>query len=286
MYFADNHGPITDSKRILLTPSSFAKKNLYFIQEVGELKSLIEHKSRRKMLNSYLIVYVKSGEGIFYYKNNYFKVKKNDVIFINCHDDYFHKSDSRNPWELKWLHFNGPKLDNYFQYYYNKKDSIILSSIDNNKVEISIDSLLDTTDLSGIDKEIMESNIIYQMLTDILLMKNKNNLKKSTFKIEEIKNFIDQNFEKKISLDDLSLRFYISKYHMSRKFKNVYGVTINNYVTTKKISKSKELLRFSNLTVETIGKEIGIEDNSYFNKIFKKIEGTTPIEFRKKWNGQ
>ena len=51
---------------------------------------------------------------------------------------------------------------------------------------------------------------------------------------------------------------------------------MGNYLTSLRITKAKEMLRFSDLQIETIARNCGIEDNSYFNKVFQKAEGLPP----------
>ena len=53
----------------------------------------------------------------------------------------------------------------------------------------------------------------------------------------------------------------------------------------KRITYAKELLRFTNMRIEEIGNLCGIEDSSYFNKVFRKFEGMTASDYRKKWRG-
>ena len=79
--------------------------------------------------------------------------------------------------------------------------------------------------------------------------------------------------------------FFISKYHMSREFKKAYGITIANYIIAKRITHAKELLRFTYMQIEEIGRICGIEDSSYFNKVFSKFEGMTASEYRVRWKG-
>ena len=67
------------------------------------------------------------------------------------------------------------------------------------------------------------------------------------------------------------------------EFKKEFGTTIIQYLLTKKITYAKELLRYSNSSIEEIAALCGISDQSYFNKIFRKLEGCTASEYRKKW---
>ena len=102
-------------------------------------------------------------------------------------------------------------------------------------------------------------------------------------KLSLIQEYIDKHFQEKLSLDELSTHFYISKFHLSREYKKVYGITIGAYILSKRISKAKSLLRFSEQSVESIAIACGFMDSGYFIKVFKGNEGMTPLEYRHRW---
>jgi YesN/AraC family two-component response regulator len=76
---------------------------------------------------------------------------------------------------------------------------------------------------------------------------------------------------------------------MSRLFKEQYGFSINDYVIHLRITKGKRLLRFgtnedgNSMTIEQICTECGISDPNYFTRLFKKVEGISPSEYKKLW---
>lgn len=275
---------VTASTRILTTPSTFAKENLFYLQEIGELESLKQHKTHRKSLDSFLLVVITKGSGTFHYNNKNYHVHQNDIVFIDCKKPYYHITDKLNPWRLQWVHFNGSNVSTYFEYFYNKSQSIVLRNHSSENALTLLKSMYELADDRSIEMEFKLSHLISSLLTEIIIKEEKN--EDSAFvKIKKVKEHIDINFKSKITLDSLSKEFYISKYYMSREFKSKYGITINNYISNKKISLAKELLRFSDMTIQEIGNRISITDNSYFNKVFKKIEGVSPSAFRNKWNG-
>lgn len=99
----------------------------------------------------------------------------------------------------------------------------------------------------------------------------------------EVKSYLDEHYMEKIVLDDLSERFFINKFYMTRIFKETYGVTINNYLISKRITRSKQLLRFTDMTVDEIGNAVGMGDANYLSRMFRKVEGSSHREYRKKW---
>ena len=86
-----------------------------------------------------------------------------------------------------------------------------------------------------------------------------------------------------INLEDLSSRFYISKFYLSREYRKRFGITIGNDITAHRISLAKSDLRFSDRSVDDIGRACGFSDADYFIRQFKRSEGTTPLQYRRSW---
>lgn len=288
-YF-ENYAPseYTESHRILCTPSSFAKNTLFYIQEIGKLKSLKSHTSKRESLDSFLYIIVKAGSGIFTYDGATYQVNNGNHIFIDCKKTYSHKSSDQDPWELIWVHFNGALMEKYYTYYSTNNTTPLYKLDKTLEINDILEKLMTLASAKDIASEILSSNLLNTLITNILIRVTTPLTKYANTtadKIIQIKEYIDNSFQKKNHLDMMAEDFYISKYHMSREFKKAYGITIANYIIAKRITYAKELLRFSNLRIEEIGKLCGIEDSSYFNKVFRKFEGMTASEYRKKWRG-
>ena len=78
-------------------------------------------------------------------------------------------------------------------------------------------------------------------------------------------------------------RLIINKFYLSKIFKETYGTTINNYLISKRITRAKQLLHFTDMTVDEIGVAVGMADANYFSRMFRKVEGISPREYRKQW---
>lgn len=289
-HFFENYAPseLTDSYRILSTPSSFAKDTLFYIQEIGKLKSLKSHTSKREALDSFLFIIVLSGSGTFTYSGKTYTLKSGDHLFIDCKKPYSHESTDSNPWELMWVHFNGVLMDQYYRHFSNKTSSIAFRPADFSEFNAILENLMMLADKKNIDSELLASHLLNSLITLVLTHSTDSKTKDMNTiedKTQQIKDYLDENFKKKIPLDMIADEFFISKYHMSRKFKKAYGITIANYIIAKRITHAKELLRFTDMQIEEIGRLCGIEDNSYFNKVFRKFEGMTASHYRKKWRG-
>lgn len=98
-----------------------------------------------------------------------------------------------------------------------------------------------------------------------------------------VKEYLDEHFTEKIVLEELAEKFFINKFYLSKIFKETYGTTINNYLISKRITRAKQLLRFTDMTVDEIGVAVGMADANYFSRMFRKVEGSSPREYRKQW---
>ena len=101
--------------------------------------------------------------------------------------------------------------------------------------------------------------------------------------LKDIKAYLEIHFRDSISLDDLAGLFYIDKYYLTRRFKQQYGCTVNTYLQQLRITHAKHLLRFSDRSIEEIALDCGVNDPNYFARLFKKVEGISPGEFRRSW---
>lgn len=98
--------------------------------------------------------------------------------------------------------------------------------------------------------------------------------------ITEVVEFIDANLHEKLSVYGLCKKFHTSKNYLYKAFQNNLHNTITGYINERRISRAKELLEQSNDTVYEIGEKVGVDNYTYFCKLFKKLSGVTPTEYR------
>jgi two-component system response regulator YesN len=98
--------------------------------------------------------------------------------------------------------------------------------------------------------------------------------------IEQVKSFIEENYDKDISLKDISSSIFMNLNYLCTLFKNEVGETINNYMTRVRMEKAMKLLRETDLKVFEIAERVGYSNTNYFSYTFKKYTGKAPVEFR------
>lgn len=98
--------------------------------------------------------------------------------------------------------------------------------------------------------------------------------------MQEIQAYLLEHYQHDISLQEIADRFFLSREYISRKFKHEFNKTITDYLTKIRMEKAKQLLETSSLKIYEIAHYVGYQNEKYFSKVFKKVVGLTPNEYR------
>ena len=93
-------------------------------------------------------------------------------------------------------------------------------------------------------------------------------------------NYIDFNITEELSLSYIAEKLNVSRNHLSSHFKKEMGETITDYINGKRIQESLKYLNATNLPVSDVALRVGMYDLNYFSRVFKKIMGMTPSQYR------
>lgn len=143
---------------------------------------------------------------------------------------------------------------------------------------LSADSLADLTTVRGESLDDLEENL-REVLLDTLnrISRTQGNIDSIIY---EVKCYIDQNYSASLSLDALADMVHLSPSYFSKLFKREMGENLSTYILNTRIERAKFLLRTTDKKAYEIAEEVGIYDPVYFSKIFKKVTGLKPKEYR------
>lgn len=279
------NGTYVTSNRILYTPSEFARENLLYLQEIGQVHARRPHISTHPDLASYLFIMVLSGSGRLSYLGEEYPLSRGDCALVNCKNDYYHES-SDDLWTIRWIHFYGPTASGIYQKYMERGGEVVFRPDNMEEFLCCWEKVFEFASSDDHIKD-MKINELLSAFCCLLMAESWHPESRSPGKghlsLLDIREYLRDHLSEKITLDTLSEKFYVNKYYLTRLFKNEYGLTINEYLLQIRISHAKELLRFSTLPIEEIGESCGITPLYYFSRIFKEVEGISPRDYRKKW---
>jgi len=216
----------------------------------------IERNSKLHSHNNICICAVKEGEMVFFHDGEEITLAPNKIIVFNINQPHKLKN-YKNVSEYHILHINQydallPKIIESSSTY---EDFMCFSQkvLKNYKSDF-VDRFFETYKIDKKSKEV-----------------NKN--------LEIIKNFIDDNIDKNISLQEMAEKASLNQSYFSRSFKKKYGLSPHNYILNERVNRSKKLLE-KGFDIAQIALELGFYDQAHFYRAFKNLFLITPNEYK------
>jgi len=275
-----------EQKTYTHTPSEIAKSVYYYVQHVGYYKCGMNHETIRSGMKSVLVLLTKSGKGYLHYRKKKYKLGSGDVFIVNCKDYHKYGTHGNDSWEFKFLHFYGNNSREIFEMIYKLYGAVLHMQYDKTLENIidELDNILENP------SRFMESRAMAQiskLLSEIIQSSASNlgkvNNNRSNAITDKAIEFIKENYDKNIQLEDIANSTYTSKYHFSRIFKRIIGSTPYSYLINYRINISKQKLEQTDKSIADIAIDVGFESPSNFIKTFHKTEGITPNAYRRIW---
>ncbi|MBS4205538.1 response regulator [Lederbergia citrea] len=176
------------------------------------------------------------------------------------------------------------KMDESFVFHLQQKFLIMIEEIirdhqlrlEDLEIDLKIFNLYPTASFGQIIKNQIE---IGQAIISAI---ERNKSQKTRINLEDIKQYIDQNFDiPDMSLDIVAKTFFVSKEYLTTVYKKKYGYNITEYIISLRMERAKQLVKNTTMQYKTIAEKVGYEDAPYFYRVFKKYFNISPGEMRK-----
>ncbi|MDR3598892.1 MAG: AraC family transcriptional regulator [Desulfosporosinus sp.] len=243
-----------------------------------------------RTLQHHEMIFVCEGNGHIVIGENRYSIKKGMLFYIPSGVQQTIEPRAQNPEHYMTVHFSGSRMvldpdgkwkcgENIQTLHQPSAQKIT----DYTSLEELFEKLLDTWNDKGPSYEFIAGTLLRQLLIWV----TQNNIKQSrnhaiSLKIDQIIEYMRRNINSKVTLEELSGIAGLSKFYLSRAFKEATGYPIITYFNKMKIDKAKELLVEGNKKVKEVSFELGYTNEFYFSRIFKRIEGLSPSEFYSK----
>lgn len=100
----------------------------------------------------------------------------------------------------------------------------------------------------------------------------------------EARQWMENRLDKELLIRNVAARFHLHPVHFARRFSRCFGITPSQYVTRSRIENGQRLLRQTDYTIEHIAQLCGYDNGFYFSRMFAKITGTSPSQYRKTYS--
>ncbi len=243
----------------------------------------------RRCIDSYvLIVVVRGSLYIAQDKTNYV-VSDNEYIILRSNTLHYGYNSSTEYLQYYWTHFYVPDgtyiYDDVNAFECGTDDNYIIPEYGDLKyskrVQLLFSQLLD----ESFRKPQIKSKFMDYFLTCLLMelseeFKEQEN-KDISEEIINIKNWIHNNYNQSITVARIAELFHYNPDYLSNMFKKTVHISLKRYINEIRINEAKNILISTRYSLKEIAFQCAFNDEKYFLKVFKQIEGITPTEYKK-----
>lgn len=241
-------------------------------------------------------IYVQmSGRRYYFLKNSVYEIETGDVVLIA--PGLVHKTSNVNqtPYSRLLIEFNERYLDDLSAFLGKTdirqkllnilSDGYLIFRSEEHKDEILercrflVKSDAGNDSFDKMKCRLSVGELILDILSDTFVSGRADEIS-SRYKISEILNYINDNYNQNISLKAISEKFYLSYYYLSRLFKEVTGFTFVAYVNIIRVNNAKRLLDETDKKLETVSEFVGFGSQKQFVRAFKTLYGISPSKYR------
>ena len=97
-----------------------------------------------------------------------------------------------------------------------------------------------------------------------------------------VRRYIDNHFKEDLKLDQLAQLAHVNKYYLAHAFRQEFGTSPISYLISRRVEESRFLLRETDHTLSLISQMLGFSSPSYFSQCFRRVEGISPLEYRRR----
>lgn len=257
-----------------------------FVTDIGFYpKAKGHYRERPHGCDQHILIYVASGYGHAGIKKENFKLAPGDFIFLPAKTKHHYQSDEKNPWSIYWIHFSGNTSSEIL------KTMLLHQASYKGSVEIGtrraslFDEIYGNLERGyGIENLIFVGMALSYFLSSFIFNSNYNQLEGENKEdiVDVSINFMQKNFHKSLTLKEIARSISFSASHFSFLFKKKTGYSPIEYFNHLKVQKACQYILFTDLRIKEISNHVGFEDQYYFSRLFSKLMGLSPLEYRKK----
>ena len=259
-------------------------KNFY-VSDLGFYPRANRHyRLREEGYQQHIFIYCTKGKGEIRINKTTTEINPNQFFIIPKGAWHEYKADKNDPWSIYWFSFNGSIADKL----YNRFKQTLHSNYKNipfSKERIHyFDKIFELFNSNYLENHLEYANLLsLNFISQFVYHDFESNLNKNAENtiVNSVIDFMDNNLDKKYSLDEIAFQFNYSKSSLHNKFKNKTGYSVMVLFNLKKIQKACEYLNYTDLSIKEISFRVGFEDPLYFSRIFKNFMGESPRSYKK-----
>lgn len=270
-------------ERMLVLPRSRVDEALaspgtrrLIVTDVGYFPAAKDHGRGRSAIEETVVMVCTDGRGWCETPDGRWDVGPGDAIVLPAGRPHGYGSTVDAPWTLWWMHVAGDAVADLVQL--TGSDPPVRALADPDDAAVLVGEVLRWMDRDLTARSLIAaSGAAWHLLTSVVLAGLDD---RSGGVVEQAASHLRATLDQRISIPDLAARAHLSPSHFAAVFKAQVGYSVLQYRTQLRMSRARELLDTTDLTIEAIGRAVGYPDPFYFTRQFTRVTGLAPRTFR------
>lgn len=230
----------------------------------------------------HLIHFIHDGRGIFHTNGQTYHLQKGQGFLIAPNIITYYQADQEEPWHYSWVGFQGLKAETYLQHAGLRTESPIFHYDRDDFVQDCFKQMLETK-IYVKSRDVRLLGFLHLLLSQLIDSANiaaSPTDNRETY-VQRAVETIAKNYGSRLLIGDLANEIGLDRSYLSTLFKEKLGMSPQVFLIRFRMDKACELMKIPELTIGDIARSVGYEDPLLFSKVFRKVKGVSPREFRR-----
>ena len=273
-------------KKILDVCSSAPPVNALYITDIGFYPRAQHHyRERHSGISQNILIYCTEGKGWIELPSGSFDVGVDEYLIIPAHMPHTYGANEKTPWTIYWAHFKGTQSQSLVSLLSKQLKSFVNpSSFLEERIKV-FDSIYRNFETGYSLDNLTFCSLSFQYFLASLCFADKFSAGLDIAGKDAVDlsiEYMQNNIHIAVSLEELSSHVNLSPSHYSNIFRKKTGYSAIIYFNHLKIQRACQYLQFTPLRINEIAAKLGITDPYYFSRLFTKVMGISPAEYRRK----
>lgn len=231
--------------------------------------------------SSFMFHYIHRGKGIYQVHDRTFHLEAGDMFLMIPGQRIFYQADENDPWEYSWIGLQGIKAEEYV-----KRSGLYETLVCSLEADSPIPGIFERLhsalhqDNADLLFNACAWEFVYQLASLLPRQQEPAALTPDEY-TEMILTYVEQNFERPISVQEIADHLALDRSYVHRIFKKRMNMSVKEYILSLRMADACSYLIHTDLPVSDIARSVGYDDVLYFSRLFRKKKGRSPSEYRK-----